>query len=89
MRVQLTRRLGQNPPRKVIEVSPVEAEWLIDRGHATEAPQERRREPEQAPRDSRSLSELRERAAELGVSTSGSKADVAARVVEAESDIDG
>lgn len=92
MKVKLTRRLGQNKPGTVLDLTTPEAEFLVYRGHAepveehgktsgTRATTTAQSDDEQDDDlDSLTLSELKDRATEAGVATYGTKAEIADRI---------
>ncbi len=75
MKVTLTHRLGQNPEGAVVDVSATEGDWLLSLGHAEETEQDH---------SSSSLADLKARAEALGVSSSGTKTQIVARITAKE-----
>lgn len=83
MKVQLTKRLGQNHPGSVIELTDIQAEHLVRRGAAVHIEQSHERV--EIPREDETehvetLDELRERARNLGLKTGGNARQIRARI---------
>lgn len=97
MRVKLLRRLGQNPAHSTLDVRDAEGDWLIERGAAVATQAGPRRHPEPPDESSiepavesepdpqtATLADLRSQAEDLGLPTYGTKAQLAARIAEAD-----
>lgn len=91
VQVRLRNRLGNTPAHAVIDVSATQADWLAKHGHAEKtasqppepAPAQEPVEDERVPGEL-TVAELRERAADLGLSQRGSKAELIERISDVE-----